>query len=176
MTIIYFDLISTFLFFSLIFYVERAGIVSQHSPNPTLQQLNSLVYRNAWLFVLPYFYSITFLTDLETYFLVKSKAIQIIYFFLLIIFQVIIFLRIQPQSVLSYGWSVKEKMQKIHQRFAKKSVNDATNEQDENLLVQKRAIVINIQEVDFLLNSFTFPLLFMLTNSFYLTKIISYFF
>lgn len=176
MTIIYFDILTTLLFFSFVFYVERKGIMAGRSNNPNFQKLNTLFFRNQWLYVLPYFYSITFLTDLETFLSLKSKAIQLVYFFVLMIIQVLIFLKIQPQSVFSYGWAVKENLQKIQNRFSKKPPKDGTDEDFEAILVQRRSVSINLQEVLFLLNSFILPILFIVTNSFYFTKIIAYFF
>jgi hypothetical protein len=175
MTIIYVDVITTLLFFIFIFYIERKGVVHKNPNNLNFQQLNVLVWNNPWLYVLPYFYSITFLTDLETFLSLKSNAIQLIYFFVLMIIQAIIFLRMQTQSVFSYSWMVKEKIQKMYYRYSTKRFKDVTDEDYEKTLAQKRATKISIHEVSFLLNSFIFPLVFILTNSFYLTKIISFF-
>ena len=176
MTILYFDLITTFLFFIFIFYFVRKGINLQGITALYHQKIDPLIHQNYWLFVLPYFYSITFLSDFETYLHLKTQPIQLIYFFTLLIVQVIIFLKIQPIGVWNYSLLLRENLQKGHSKFMKNPVKDATDLQREAFFQRKGETHFGLSELTFLLNCFVFPAIFILTNSFYFTKIISFIF
>ena len=176
MTILYFDLITTLLFFLFIFYFVRKGIKLQRISALYHQKIDPLIHQNYWLFVLPYFYSITFLSDFETYLHLKTQPIQLVYFFLLLIIQVILFLKIQSFGVWNYSLLLKENLQKGHWKFIKNPAKDATDLQMEEFLQRKCETHFGLSELTFLLNSFVFPAIFILTNSFYFTKIISFIF
>ena len=176
MTILYFDLITTFLFFLFIFYFVRKGINLQRISALYHQKIDSLIHQNYWLYVLPYFYSITFLSDFETYLHLKTQPIQLVYFFTLLIVQVVLFLKIQSLGVWNYGLLLKENLQKGHSKFMKNPEKDATDLQMEAFLQRKGETDFGLSELTFLLNSFGFPAIFILTNSFYFTKIISFIF
>lgn len=171
MIIIYFDLFTTCFFFLLICYVVSSGInKKQETANHFIHKLNLLVYQNHWLYVLPYFYAITLLTDLENFFVIKTQAVQIIYFFSLIAIQILIFLKNQPLSILSYGITIKKSLQKFHLKFVKLTPKNANQEQIELFLKNKEAAVIHFMDIFFVLNSFILPLIFVITNSFFITK------
>ena len=176
MTILYFDLITTFLFFIFIFYFVRKGINLQGITALYHQKIDQLIHQNHWLYVLPYFYSITFLSDFETYLHLKTQPIQLVYFFLLLIIQFLLFLKIQPLGVWNYGLLLRENLQKGHSKFMKSPDKDATDLQMEAFLQRKGETDFGLSELTFLLNSFVFPAIFILTNAFYLTKIISFIF
>ena len=176
MTILYFDLITTLLFFLFIFYFVRKGINLQQISALYHQKIDQLIHQNYWLYVLPYFYSITFLSDFETYLHLKTQPIQLVYFFLLLIIQFLLFLKIQPLGVWNYGLLLRENLQKGHSKFMKSPDKDATDLQMEAFLQRKGETDFGLCELTFLLNSFVFPAIFILTNSFYFTKIISFIF
>ena len=176
MTILYFDLITTGLFFSFIFYFVKRGINLQQISALYHQKIDPLIHQNYWWFVLPYFYSITFLSDFETYLHLKTQPIQLVYFLLLLIIQVILFLKIQPLGVWNYGLLLRENLQKGHSKFMKNPDKDATDLQREEFLQRKGETHFELSELTFLLNCFVFPAIFILTNSFYFTKIISFIF
>ena len=176
MTILYFDLITTGLFFIFIFYFVRKGINLQQISALYHQKIDSLIHQNYWWFVLPYFYSITFLSDFETYLHLKTQPIQLVYFYLLLIIQFLLFLKIQPLGVWNYGLLLRENLQKGHSKFMKSPAKDATNFQKEEFLQKKDETHFGLGELTFSLNYFVFPAIFILTNSFYFTKIISFIF
>jgi hypothetical protein len=173
MTLIYLDLFTTLLFFLFIGYMVRKGIVkNQAAVRPQMQQLNQLLYRNAWLFVLPYFYTITLISDLENFLAIRSFANQILYFFLLVFLQILIFLKIQSLPIWVYVLRLKEYLPQFYRKFFKVNTDKAGIELENNLTDDKRPIRFGIKELGFLLNSFALPLLFLLTNSYFFTKII----
>jgi hypothetical protein len=173
MTSIYLDLITTLLFFLFIGYFVKKGIPKTQAPSYLqIQKLNQLVYQNYWLFVLPFFYSITLISDLENYLSVKSFANQIVSFFLLIFFQILIFLRVQPLPFWIFVVRLKDYLPQFYLKFFKVNPDNDDNESENNLKNRKRSMTFGVNELGFLLNSFALPLLFMLTNSYFITKIL----
>lgn len=179
MTLIYLDLITTILFFLFIGYLERFGILKRYSlPSVQIQKINQLFYRNVWLYVLPYFYGITLISDLETFFTIKAFANQIFYFFLILLIQLMLFLWLQPLSVWVYILSLKENLQKFHVKFFKRNLG-ADNVVDDTVIDSSRVkgnVHIGLNELRFLLNAFCFPFLFILTNAYFFTKLIFFIF
>lgn len=172
MTSIYLDLIATTLFFLFIGYLIRNGIPKTHMlSHLSIQKLNQLVYRNYWLLVLPFFYSITLISDLENYLKIKPFAIQIVSFFLLILFQILIFLRIQPLPFWIYLVRLKDYLSQFYLKFFTVHLDSEDNKAENNLKDIKRNISFGINEISFLVNSFAMPALFILTNSYFLTKL-----
>jgi hypothetical protein len=179
MTLIYLDLITTFLFFLFVGYLERFGILKRYSmPSVQIQKINQLFYRNVWLYVLPYFYGITLISDLESFFTIKAFANQIFYFFLILFVQLMLFLWLQPLSVWVYILSLKENLQKFHVKFFKlnRSLNGFVDDSSVDSSRVKDTIHIGLNELRFLLNAVCFPLLFILTNAYILTKLIFFIF
>ncbi|MEY4541001.1 MAG: hypothetical protein RLZZ306_2758 [Bacteroidota bacterium] len=173
MTAIYLDLITTILYFMFTGYFLWKGIpVTKVASHFQIQKLNQLVYRNYWLFVLPFFYSITLISNLENYLSVKSFANQIVYFFLILLIQILIFLKIQPLPILVYVLRLKDYSQQFHRKFFKVNTDKEGNELENNLKDRTVNTPFGINQVSFLLNSFAMPLLLILTNSYFSTKII----
>jgi hypothetical protein len=175
MTLIYLDFITTLFFFLFVGYLERFGILRRNSePSVQIQKINELFYRNVWLYVLPYFYGITLISDLENFFTIKAFANQIFYFFLILLIQLLIFLRLQPLSVWVYVLSLKENLQKFHFKFFKRNIH-ANKVVDDSAIDFPRIeanVKVGLNELRFLLNAVCFPFLFIITNAFVFTKLI----
>ncbi len=114
MHLIYLDLLTTVLFFGFIGYLERFGMIGKNKVSPILiQKVNQLIYHNLWLYVLPYFYSITLMSDLENFFGLTYYANQIWYFLLILLVQMVVFMKIQPVGTLVYFLKLRDIWQKI---------------------------------------------------------------
>jgi hypothetical protein len=179
MTLIYIDLSTTLFFFLFVGYLERFGVLKRHSmPSVQIQKINELFYRNVWLYVLPYFYGITLISDLENFFTIKAFANQIFYFFLILLIQLLIFLRLQPLSVWVYVLCLKENLQKFQLKFFKR--NRSPNRFMDDSAIDFPRIEGNVKfglnELRFLLNAVFFPFFFILTNAYILTKLIFFIF
>lgn len=171
MTIIYLDLFTNLIFLSVIGYFVKGGLpnLRLNSP-PYLQKFNRLVHRNYWLYALPYFYAISLINDFETLFGIKSYAVQILYFLLFMGIHLLILLQIQRRSIVEYGFLLKNSLGKFRRKFFKADQEKRMNVAA--LPFEEENIKIAFIELDFLMNSFGLPLLFVLTNSYFLTKIL----
>ena len=179
MTLIYLDLITTLFFFLFVGYLERFGILRRNSvPSVQIQKINKLFYRNVWLYVLPYFYGITLINDLENFFTIKAFANQVFYFFLILLIQLLIFLRLQPLSVWVYVLSLKENWQKFQLKFFKRNLHAHKIVDDSaiDFLRIEGNVKFGLNELRFLLNAVFFPFFFILTNAYILTKLIFFIF
>jgi hypothetical protein len=171
MTNLYLDLFTNLIFLLLVGYLVKYGLPQIHGDSsPYLLKFNQLIQRNYWLFALPYFYAISLMNDFESLFGLKSYAIQIVYFLLFTGIHLLILLRIQNRSVIDYFLLLKSSMGKFRLKFFK--VNQKKEMNGEGLLIKNQAIKITFLEFDFLMNSFGLPLLFALTNAYFITKIL----
>jgi hypothetical protein len=171
MTNLYLDLFTNLIFLLLVGYLVKNGLPQVHAESsPYLLKFNQLIQRNYWLFALPYFYAISLMNDFESLFGLKSYAIQIVYFLLFTGIHLLILLRIQNRSVIDYFLLLKSSMGKFRLKFF--NVNQEKELNEEGLLLKNQALKITFLELDFLMNSFGLPLLFALTNAYFMTKII----
>ena len=171
MTIIYLDLFTNLMFLLLIGYFVKNGLPNvQVDSSLYLQKFNRLIRRNYWLYALPYFYAIGLMNDFESLFSLKSYAVQILYFLLFMGIHLLVLLRIQRRSIIEYGLLLKISLEKFRLKFFKRNQQKDINE------TKFRKEEINVKmsfiELDFLINSFGLPLLFILTNSYFITKIL----
>jgi hypothetical protein len=173
MTILYFDLFTSMLFFSITFYVVKRGIGNKISISAvSVHKINQLIHLNYWWFVLPYFYTINIVSDLESLFNVKSYSLQILIFLGLLLSQITFFLKKQPLLLWEYITVLRKNLQKVHVKFFTTLPKIHSDEQKEDLLNRKKNTSIKSSEITFLLNSFTFPVLFFTANSYFFTKFI----
>jgi hypothetical protein len=86
--------------------------------------------------------------------------------------QILIFLKIQPLPILVYVLRLKGYSQQFHRKFFKVNTDKEGNELENNLKDRTVNTPFGINQVSFLLNSFAMPLLLILTNSYFSTKII----
>lgn len=171
MTIIYLDLFTNLLFLLLMGYLVKNGLPNiQVDSLPYLLKFNQLIQRNYWLYTLPYFYAISLVNDFESLFSLKSYANQILYFLLFIAVHLLILLRIQNRSIFKYFLLLKNSLGKFRLKFF--NVNQRKEMNGKELIMENQPIKITFIEIDFLMNSFGFPLLFALTNSYFFTKIL----
>lgn len=171
MTIIYLDLFTNLIFLLLVGYLVKNGLPNIHvDSSPYLLKFNRLIQRNYWLYVLPYFYAISLVNDFESLFSLKSYANQILYFLLFIAIHLFILLRIQKRTIFNYALLLKNSWGKFRLKFFKITQEKALNEGE--FPIKKIDLKITFLELDFLMNSFGLPLLFALTNSYFITKIL----
>jgi hypothetical protein len=171
MTIIYLDLFTNLIFLLLVGYLVKNGLPNiQVDSSPYLLKFNHLIQRNYWLYALPYFYAISLVNDFESLFSLKSYANQILYFLLFIIIHLLILLRIQRRSVFEYGLLLKISLGKFRLKFFK--INQQKEMNEKEFRKEEINVKMSFIELDFLMNSFGLPLLFALTNSYIITKII----
>ncbi|MEA5461640.1 hypothetical protein VB796_21410 [Arcicella sp. LKC2W] len=161
------------IFFLAVFLVERKGVLSGIPTNHLQGRMNQYLYHNKWLYVLPYFYGIGIVGgwELETGRIVPTS--QIVGFVLFILFQVCGLIYKQSQSPFEYVINLKIIFSKIHWQFFKTPPVNAEEEQKEAFITKKKAIRISFHEAVFFLNAFVLPLLFIIANAYFLTKIIS---
>ncbi|MEA5259566.1 hypothetical protein VB264_17340 [Arcicella aquatica] len=177
MLVFYIDFITSLCFLAFIAFLERRGIVSNEMKYSSqfAQKFNLLIYRNARLYVLPYFYAITLLNNLETVYGIKPFVGQILYFLIAFILQGLIWLRIQKVTTVTFYKQLRFVMQKLHLKYFSIPTKNATDEQKEKLLQEKSSTHFTFQEIHFLLNSCTLPVLFIISNSYFFAKLFSYF-
>jgi hypothetical protein len=171
MTNLYLDFFTNLIFLLLVGYLVKYGLPQIHGDSsPYLLKFNQLIQRNYWLFALPYFYAISLMNDLESLFSLKSYAIQLVYFLVFIIIHGLILLRTQNRSVIDYFLLLKSSMGKFRLKFF--NANQPKEMNREGLPMVNQALKITFLELDFLMNSFGLPLLFALTNAYFITKIL----
>jgi hypothetical protein len=173
MTILYFDLFTSMLFFSITFYVVKRGIGNKRGIRAvSVHKINQLIHLNYWWFALPYFYMINVVGDLESLFNVKSFALQVFIFLGLLLSQIMFFLKKQPLFLWEYINVLRKILQKVNVKFFTLLPKIHSDAQKEDLLSRKKNTNIKSSEITFLLNSFTFPMLFFIANSYFFTKFI----
>ncbi len=177
MLVFYIDIITTLCFLAFIAFLERRGIIrdGKTESSPLTQKLNQLIHKNAWLYVLPYFYAITLLNDLETVYGIKPFFGQILYFLIAFIVQGLIWLRIQKVSTATFFKQLRFVMQKLHLKYFSIPTKNATDEQKEELIQEKASAHFTFLEIRFLLNSCTLPTIFIISNSYFFAKLFSIF-
>ncbi|MEA5402967.1 hypothetical protein VB776_08580 [Arcicella sp. DC2W] len=173
----YIDLITTLCFLAFITFLERRGIVTNEMKysSQLVLKFNLLIYRNNRLYVLPYFYAITLLNDLETVYVMKPHFGQILYFTIAFILQGMLWLRMQKGTVTTFYKELKFILRKLHLKYFNIPTKNATDEQKEKLLQEKASTHFTFQEIRFLLNSCALPVLFIISNAYFLAKLFSYF-
>ncbi|MEA5402785.1 hypothetical protein VB776_07660 [Arcicella sp. DC2W] len=177
MTIFYIDLSTTLCFLAFIAFLERRGIIKDEMkfPSPLAQKLNLLIYNNNRLYVLPYFYAITLLNDLETIYGIKPLFGQILYFVIAFILQGLIGLSRHKMILVAFYKQLRFVLLKLHLKYFKIPSKNASDEQKEKLLQEKASTHFTFLEIYFLLNSCTLPVLFIISNSYFFAKLFSYF-
>jgi hypothetical protein len=171
MTILYFDLFTSALFFLMTLHTIKRGIIYKRSVTEvSVHKINLLIQHNYWWLVLPYFYSINLISDLESLFNVKSFAFQIVIFLSLLLGQVLFFLKKQPLAIWKYFTFLRQNLQKIHVKFFQTLPKIYSDEQKNELLTSKKNTSLNSLEITFILNSFAFPILLFIANSYFFTK------
>lgn len=177
MITIYLDLFTSVLFFVFIGYFERRGLPkSQTNTSIHFQKINQFIYHNRLLYVLPYFYSITLISDFENLLGLKTYAIQIVYFLLFMVIQLFTFLWLQSYSVVIYFILLKNVWLKFRLKFFKSSQHSVANDENDAKQNVQENTQISFDEFDLLLNSFALPSFLILTNSYFFTKIIFFIF
>jgi hypothetical protein len=172
MTNLYLDLFTNLIFLLLVGYLVKYGLPKvQVDSSPYLLKFNQLIQRNYWLYALPYFYAISLVNDIESLFGLKSYAIQILYFLLFIVIHLMIMLKIQKLTIFNYVLLLKSSSGKFRLKFLKVNQEKELNEGE--FPIKKIDFKMSFIETDFLINSFALPLLFALTNSYFITKILS---
>lgn len=177
MFIFYIDLFTALCFLAFIAFLERRGIIGDglKYSAPLIQQFNLLIYRNKRLYVFAYFYAITLLNDLETVYRLKPSPEHFVYFLVALLLQVLIALRLQKRSLATFYRELKVVLEKLQLKYFSTPTKSATDAAKEKLLQAKASTHFTFQEIRFLLNSCTLPVLFILSNAYFLAKLFSYF-
>jgi len=171
------DLITTLCFLAFIAFLERMGIIrhGKTASSPFVQKINQLIHKNTGLYILPYFYAITLLNDIETVYGIKPFFGQILYFLIAFFLQGLIWLSRHKMTFVGFYKQLKFVLLKLHLKYFKIPSKNASDEQKEKLLQEKASTHFTFLEICFLLNSCTLPVLFIISNSYFFAKLFSYF-
>lgn len=177
MLVFYIDLMTTLCFLAFIAFLERRGIIrhGKTASSPFVQKINQLIHKNTGLYVLPYFYAITLLNDIETLYGIKPFFGQILYFLIAFFLQGLIWLNRHKMTFVGFYKQLRFVLLKLHLKYFKIPSKNASDEQKEEFLQKKASTHFTFLEICFLLNSCTLPVLFIISNSYFFAKLFSYF-